>query len=319
MWWLACAAPKAPVDTAMASSGDTARIVDTATRPGDTASGTAGDTGSSFELTAAVEAAGYAVALRTNLPADLASCELLGADCADVDLDGLVDAWEDLVLDRLRPSLRFDEAEPLMTDAGAVLFAVGRVAPAEDGHVRVYVMNGFSSDYGRCGISAHDGDSERVVLDLSVSGGDAEVVGTYTAAHEGELTDHGAVFTDVQLLDAEFVDDAWTGEPRWRVYSSDGKHASYHTVQACEDAEWVVCLEEDCAPDGVDDETAWDRLPPVINAGEEHAPRVTDLAAIGFPDEDAWADQEFCGGLGRGSGCSSSIREKLLEDPFSTR
>ncbi len=56
--------------------------------------------------------------------------------------------------------------------------------------------------------------------------------------------------------------------------------------------------------------------PPVVNAGEPDAPRLTDLAVIGFLDEDAWLDQEFCGGQGRQQGCSDSVRNKLVKDPF---
>jgi hypothetical protein len=273
-----------------------------------------------FALEAATEVSGDTVALRTNLPAAPADClEVEGAPCDDADGDGLVDAWEDLVLDRLRPSIRFDEAEQLITD-DVVLFAVGRVAPADDGQIRAYVMLGYGLDYGRCGVSAHDGDSERVVLDLAQPSdgepGDIEVVGLYTAAHEGTEIDHGTLLQGTDLSIAEFPLDAFTGEPRWRVYASDDKHATYPTAQICEDASFIPCIAEDCDADWVDEPTDYDRLPPVINVGEEGAPRFTDLAAIGFPDEDPFADQEFCGGQGREGTCSSSIRSKLLDDPF---
>jgi len=273
-----------------------------------------------FALEASTEPAGDTVALRTNLPADPGDCvELAHAPCDDLDGDGLVDAWEDLVLDRLRPSIRFDESELLILD-DVVLFAVGRVAPAADGHVRAYIMLGYALDYGRCGVSAHDGDSERVVLDLAFpdggAPGDVEVVGLYTAAHEGTELDHSMVLQGDELSTAEFPLDAFTGEPRWRVYASDNKHATYPSVDLCEDASFIPCIEEDCDADGVDEPTDYDRLPPVVNAGEESAPRLTDLALIGFPDEDPFADQEFCGGQGRDGTCSSAIRDKLLDDPF---
>ena len=61
---------------------------------------------------------------------------------------------------------------------------------------------------------------------------------------------------------------------------------------------------------------AFDLLPPVINAGEPDAPRWTSLTAIGFAGEDAWLDQEFCGGQGTTGPCSSSVLSKLVEDPF---
>ncbi len=100
------------------------------------------------------------------------------------------------------------------------------------------------------------------------------------------------------------------------IISSDGKHATYHSIDACESAEWAPCLDEDCAPDNVDDIEAFDVLPPIVNAGEEASPRWTDLTAIGFSGDDAWLDQPFCGGQGQGGECSSSVRSKLVVDPF---
>ena len=96
------------------------------------------------------------------------------------------------------------------------------------------------------------------------------------------------------------------------VRSGRGKYA-------CETASFVPCVEEDCAPDGVDpaELPAYTVVAPVANAGEELAPRLTDLAPVGFPGDDAWAAQDFCGGLGAGLfGCSAPVRDKLLVDPF---
>jgi hypothetical protein len=276
-----------------------------------------------FVLQATVEPTENAVALRTNLPASPADCTALGLDdapCDDADNDGLVDAWEDLVLNRLRPRIQFDESEPLVDDADSILFDVARVAPADDGNIRAAIMMGYRQDYGRCGLTAHSGDSERVVLNLALlpddGPGDVAVIGTYTAAHEGTVTDHGLLLEGDALSTAEFPVDPATGEPRWQVYASDGKHATYHTVQLCEDAEVILCLDEDCAPDNVDDPERYDHLPPIINVGEETASLLDDLARIGFVDEDPWVDQVFCGGLGRDTECSASIRSKLLDDPF---
>ena len=60
-----------------------------------------------FELRAAVTRAGAGpLTLTTNLPARATTCAALpsaGAPCADVDGDGLTDAWEDLALERLQP------------------------------------------------------------------------------------------------------------------------------------------------------------------------------------------------------------------------
>lgn len=290
------------------------------TSPGTPAGTPGGTTPPSFEAT--LELVGDSVGIRSALPMWDADCHALGDDaapCGDVDLDLLTDAWEDAALDLLRPAIRFDEAEPLVNDATAVLVDVGRVAPADDGSgaIRVYVMIGYHQDYGRCLVSAHHGDSERVAIDLEPVGpGDADALGFYTAAHEGTITDSGHRFTDAELAELSFPTDPATGGPRWMIWASDGKHASYGTAQRCEDAQWAPCVEEDCEADGVD-ALAYTRVPDVFNAGEEAAPRLTDLDGIGFPGEHAWADQDFCGGLGDDVfGCAAPVREKLLVDPF---
>ena len=103
-------------------------------------------------------------------------------------------------------------------------------------------------------------------------------------------------------------------EPRWVVFPSRDKHGSYATVAICEDSV-IPCLAEQCAPDGVADPAAFDRIPAVVNAGEDGARLVEDLSGLGFPGDDAWADQPFCGGHGDGN-CSAKIRDKLTIDPF---
>ncbi len=262
------------------------------------------------------------LALVCNLPRTVRECTSLpvsDAPCDDLDLDGLVDAWEDLVLEVLRPIQRLDEQESLVADPAFVLGDVGRVAPV-DARVRVMIMLGYSEDYGSCGgFTAHHGDSERVALDLEPDPGRGPggvvVVGAYTAAHENTDNDHGEVFIGAALAGLVYSPDPRTGKPRWVVFPSADKHATYATLAICEGVSPIPCLDEDCGPDDVDDPALYDRLPPIVNAGEEAAPRVTDLAALGFPGEDAWAQQDFCGGLG-GTGCSSPVREKLLVDPF---
>jgi hypothetical protein len=255
--------------------------------------------------------------LRTNLPAMMSDCAAaVGAPCADLDQDGLTDGWEDVVLDRLRPIQRLDEDEALVSDATAVLADVGRVALVGQ-EVHVFIMLGYSKDYGSCGFTAHDGDSERVALALSLLGdaGDARVEQAYTAAHEGTATDHSRLFATADLPDLVYENDPALAEPRWVVFPSQDKHGTYATIDICENISVVPCFDEDCAPDGVADPSLFDRLPTYVNAGEEAHPMVTDLGPIGFPGDDAWAVQDFCGGLG-GSPCSDDVRNKLLNDPF---
>ena len=276
-----------------------------------------------LQASTSLDAAG-ALALTTNLPALSADCQSApfdGTPCADLDEDGLADAWEDLVLDRFRPLLRFDEDESLLGDDSAVVHDVGRVALVSTAPVRVraFIMLGYSRDYGSCGFTSHNGDSERVALDLSAAEaggpGDVVTVGAYTAAHEGTATDHGKVFLGGDLSQLVHEDDPATGEPRWVVFPSQDKHATYATIDICEDISAIPCFDEDCGPDGEPDPAAFDLLPGIVNAGEDAHPLVTDLGPFGFTGEDAWADQKFCGGLG-GAGCSSAVREKLLDDPF---
>ncbi len=235
----------------------------------------------------------------------------------DLDLDGLDDQWEQAVLEAARPAVRLSDDEPHLTDDDAVLAQVGRVelvalAPVE---VRVYVMLGYSEDYGSCGLTAHHGDSERVALVLrgdadDGAGNDMWVTQAYTAAHEGTATDHGRVYVD-EALDTELVYAVVDGATRWVVAASEAKHATYGNATLCADAFFIPCLVETCAPD----DGGVVLLPPVINAGEPDAPLVTDLGPLGFAGDDAWADQPFCGGTPMG-GCSSPVREKLLNNPF---
>lgn len=262
------------------------------------------------------------LALHSNLPPAVDACLALPAadpPCEDLDADGLVDAWEDVVLDRLRPLRRLDEAESAIDDPDAVQADVGRVTTAADGSFRLMVMLGYSRDYGSCGFTAHDGDSERVVLSLaplpSEGAGGVVIDQAYTAAHEGTASDHGRFFAGDELAQLVVTPDPTTGQPRWVVFPSADKHATYATLEICEGISPVPCFDEDCGPDGVDDPSLFDVLPVVGNAGELETPRLTDLAALGFPGDDAWADQDFCGGQG-GSGCSASVRSKLLVDPF---
>jgi hypothetical protein len=263
------------------------------------------------------------LALETNLPWAVDAClalPVLDVPCEDEDLDALVDAWEAAAIDRLRPRRRMDEDEQLIGDPTATIGDVGRAAPGPDAHLRLFVMLGYSLDYGSCGgFTGHHGDSERVALDLRAEPaggpGGVRVEAAYTAAHEGSANDQGRVFTGPDLGQLVIEDDPELGEPRWIVFPSADKHATYATIEICEGVSAIPCFDEDCGPDGVSDPDAFDRLPAFVNAGEEQHPLVDDLAGVGFPGESAWADQDFCGGLG-GTTCSSSVRSKLLSDPF---
>lgn len=278
--------------------------------------------GGGFELEVHTETDGMpGMVLRVNLPIDTRACLALGGGrpCDDLDADGITDAWENAALDRLRPIQRFDEDESLIDDPTFVLGDVGRVALAGD-FVHVFIMLGYAKDYGSCGgFTSHNGDSERVALELERIGragaGDVRIKQAYTAAHEGTASDHSRVFSGTDLALLTIGTDPATSEPRWVVFPSADKHGTYGSVAICEDISFVPCFDEDCGPDGVRDPSLYDRLPPFVNAGEEAMPLLTDLTTIGFPGDDAWAVQDFCGGLG-GTGCSDDVRNKLLPSPF---
>ena len=295
---------------------------DTASTAEDTSLPTPTGTTPVFELEISVAVEGDGIAFRSNLPARVEDCLELpfaAVPCDDLDADGLVDRWEDSLLERTRPAIRFDESEQLVNDADAVTAMVARVYTPSPARIHAYIMLGYHYDYGRCGLSFHNGDSERVAMSwIPLDGGgpgDVVLDAAYTAAHEGTITDHGRVFSGAELNQLVFPVDPGTGEPRWMVFSSDGKHATYGNAQLCEDAEWAPCLEEDCEADGVD-ALAYTLLMDGYNAGEPGVPLLTDLSGMGFPGEQAWVDQDFCGGLARGAGCASPVLEKLTTDPF---
>jgi hypothetical protein len=255
--------------------------------------------------------------LRSNLPREVSACaDVPGAPCDDQDGDGINDAWEDAVLSRMRPHVRLDEAEQLVDDPSFTTGVVGRVAPVGS-NIHAYMMLGYQRDFGKCGgISAHNGDSERVALDLEpVDLGDARVVQAYTAAHENTISDHGMVFGGTELAALVHETDADHGEPRWVVFASVDKHASYGNAEICEGILPLPCQDEDCHAASVSNPTLYTLRMPYVNAGEPDAPLVTDLGPFGFDGEDAWAEQDFCGGLG-GIGCAAPVRDKLVDDPF---
>lgn len=257
--------------------------------------------------------------LTTNIPMNFQDCERLRAlnlNCADNDQDGLTDEWEDVVIEYFRPILSLDEGEPFPNDPNAVFAQIARITPTNE-WIDLFVVLGWSEDYGRCGISAHHGDSERVALRLvpDLETNSISFYEVYTAAHEGEITDAGRVWSESELNQLDFILDPQNNLPRWVVYPSEGKHATFASIEHCESISWVPCLDEDCAPDGVSDPSEWFLLGQFVNAGEDDFPIQDDLSIIGFPAESAWGQQDFCGGLG-GSVCSSPIREKLLHNPF---
>ena len=232
--------------------------------------------------------------------------------CADSDGDGISDAFEAMVLERFRPVVAMHSEEPLIYDPLAKVGAVGRVTPAPDNHIRVFIILGYSFDYGRCAQGGHRGDSERVAIDLviepppppsttSVNALDSyAVAGFYTAAHEGTSTDASRISTPAEI---EAIGDV-TGD-RWMIYAARAKHGSFASRELCQTAADGVCTAEDCQSFHL-------LLFPIVNAGEPDAPMATETALGPI-----WSDAPFCGGIDKSDlPCATAPRGKLVDDPF---
>jgi hypothetical protein len=223
--------------------------------------------------------------------------------CLDLDQDGLDDDWEDGVLDALRPALVFYPKETLFDDPGNGVVMAARIAPACDDQIRLYIAILYDEDSGRCSVSRHDGDVERVVIALAPSEDDPlvhEIHSTYTAAHEGTAFDSSTIQPTLSL-----VYDRLTDRLRPLCFVAAGKHGTYASNNSgcvTEDA----CLLDTCAS-SVDEAVvirAW-------NVGEAEAPRP------GPPKIDPWSGERFCGaGRPATAGCPPPFEEKLLRDPL---
>ena len=85
------------------------------------------------------------------------------AVCKDADRDGLVDLWESVAVDRLRPSLVLDEREEMLRRDGHTIRTVVRVTPVSaDGEEAILFRYAIAHtrDYGAPGPAwgDHDGD-----------------------------------------------------------------------------------------------------------------------------------------------------------------
>jgi hypothetical protein len=272
--------------------------------------------------------------LETTMPPLVSDCENDPAKasmaCRDADDDGLTDLWERIALHRLRPFVRMHPDEPLFRDYYGNIVASGRVMLTDNGNIRVLMPLVFSNDYGRCSATRHRGDPERIALDLMLHDSrTVEVVGAYTASHEGTALDGSKLLTNDELEQLEYTMDQATNMPRWVVYSSIGKHAIYPNAQACASKGQLICTNDDCASSG---DASNDLLPDVYNVGE---PLSVDFEFEGcdregmqreasppLTREQIWGEEKYCGDIPEDAAdsyagsCAGPIREKLLDDPF---
>ena len=171
----------------------------------------------------------------------------------------------------------------------------------------------------------HRGDVERVVFELIVednsSGSRVRIDAVYTAAHEDTPFDVSATYREASLESLEYSTDPITLQPRWIIYASAGKHASYATHARCVGGSTFVCARESCA---TRDESL-ELLFPIVNVGEP-----TQTSYQWWNDVDPlpwwasfdaiWGGDDFCGGdqiRNDKTGCTQSIRNKLVSDPLS--
>lgn len=352
MWWIfaSCVnsgsvqSKDSAVDSAVLDTidtEDTSSVVDSTTDTGDTRetgdTTDTIDTGDTTEDTSVVEQTIYDAVyvdsdniwhIQNNRPWDVSTCIARASiytpvlDCADLDQDMIVDDWENTMLSYLHPVLILDEQEPFLQDSTGHFAQIARVvyAPTNAMRVDIYIVLAWSKDYGRCGLTAHNGDSERIVLRLMLDSNQPDnyiwtLESLYTAAHEGEVTDAGHIWSGTDMAQLTYQTDAATNYPRLSVFPSEGKHATFGSIAACENVSFIPCLDEDCAPDNVSNPADWYLLSDVYNAGEQDFPILNDLTSVGFAGDFAWDGSHFCGGLG-GTGCSSPILEKLLNSPF---
>lgn len=160
---------------------------------------------------------------------------ILGANAAaaDLDRDGLDDAFEDALLLQFRPAFEIsadecDQApaelrpgsqqpEPIARN-GSIY---GQVFPAGP-RIEIHYYHLWSRD---CGRIAHPLDSEHVSVLLQLSATAWRAVYWFAAAHQGTVCDtsHGAA---AAALDAE--------EHGPTVWISSGKHASFLSRQFCD-------------------------------------------------------------------------------------
>lgn len=272
------------------------------------------------EVTGSVVAPAAALEFDTSIVAEVSACP----GCADVDGDGLNDAWEDAVTARFQPMLELDEEEKGLRDPDFRVGVAARVVPRPDDRSRIVVFFGFawSEDYGACGFTDHHGDVERAVIELARTPGSlgrATIVKAYTASHEGDVTDKSRSYEgDAELRSKlEFLRMDEAPYYRWLLYTSRNKHGTFASKAACESRK-IPCLADYCGADGVADKNELRRRPLLVNVGEPSRPRESDWSRLGYPGTDAWSAGSFCGTATSGD-CDAAPRGTFVTDPFTKK
>ncbi len=208
--------------------------------------------------------------------------ELCRTAARDADADGVDDDCELSLARAFAPEMVVDPRDCLWDASsrgsrlrGGYLFAV-QTAPTADRTMRIAYLPAYFRDCGwrgipcatrRPGCSAHDGDSELIVVDVRY-----DPVSARWATHAVFLSAHCFGRSDGRCR--WYAGDAlrqfaWTGAERGapRVWVARGKHGNYPTRGACDSGHWFY--------DTCDGNSAAYRFPVVSanqNIGSRHRP-----------------------------------------------
>ncbi|MBM4357555.1 MAG: hypothetical protein FJ096_05530 [Deltaproteobacteria bacterium] len=180
-----------------------------------------------FALATALVAAGVAVDARAGTPLEVTWTDCVVAPNVDADRDGLDDACELAVVKGFEPELVFG---PLETAPARIPFWSARPETSET--LRIFYALSYLVDAGDPtlgGVSAHDGDSEFIVLRVRYEGaGSWTLVEGYLSAHYATVCDAGGWFSADEFTYADFEG----GRPI--VHVAEGKHANYVDAASCD-------------------------------------------------------------------------------------
>jgi hypothetical protein len=210
--------------------------------------------------------------------------DLTWADCvvapADADRDGLDDACEFAVAAAFEPEMVFGLEE---TATERIPFWAAR--PDGEFTMRIFYALAYRIDAGDPtfgGVSAHEGDSEFIVLRVHYDGnGLWSLVEGYLSAHYGTGCDAGDWFTNSEF---QYVNSVF-GRPL--VFSAEGKHANYTDLDRCDSG---GCFQDHCS-----DET---REPVGIEPDRDlglQSTQLIDEHVVDGNSEWFWTDVIFCG------------------------
>lgn len=178
-----------------------------------------------------------------DLPARVADCQ--GMVCPDVDEDGLLDAWENLILHFSRPTWIFDENEDLFSAPRHDVAVFSSVRPSAgivrgDGSftptaVRAVHYLAQSRDFGApvLGAGGHVGDVSQAAVELRLEqgAGDASravLSRLFTRGHTGVRRANQTYDVPDAAVEMEPSDQS----PR--VYVEEDKHGTWWSVLACD-------------------------------------------------------------------------------------